>query len=313
VPADYPDEADDHPDRNDAPPAATNPARPTNPEPDFSARQEAYTSLRLALSAEQTTAAHQATAADRAAYQKWTKDAAHSRALWSEYQHHWPETERPVFTRPEDPQGSWRGDGERYLEPEDNQRVEEACDRIADRERNIVSPAMLEIEAQDPTRTLAGFDRRLKDHERIKEKVFDRIEEKNRSPEEVVFIIPDLIRYTLQYEQSRYTQGVWADLVRMKDCGFELMKLKNFWSDDQYKGINSQWCHPETGQRFEVQFHTRISFEAKGITHEAYKRLRSGKPEEFEKIVLKALQQEVSGKVPIPPGATDISDYPERT
>ena len=39
---------------------------------------------------------------------------------------------------------------------------------------------------------------------------------------------------------------------------------------DQYKGINSQWIDPESGQRFEVQFHTRISFEAKQLTHDAY-------------------------------------------
>ena len=36
------------------------------------------------------------------------------------------------------------------------------------------------------------------------------------------------------------------------------------------KGINSQWIDPDSGQRFEVQFHTRISFEAKQLTHSAY-------------------------------------------
>ena len=34
------------------------------------------------------------------------------------------------------------------------------------------------------------------------------------------------------------------------------MKLKNLWAKEQYKGINSQWRRPETGLRFEVQFHT---------------------------------------------------------
>ena len=47
------------------------------------------------------------------------------------------------------------------------------------------------------------------------------------------------------------------------------------WSDDKYKGINSQWIEPDSGQRFEVQFHTRISFEAKQLTHHAYERLRT--------------------------------------
>ena len=87
--------------------------------------------------------------------------------------------------------------------------------------------------------------------------------------------MPDAIRYTFQYQEARYTQGVLADIVRLKDQGFKLDKLKNSWSDDQYKGINSQWIEPDTGQRFEVQFHTRISFEAKQLTHGAYERLRS--------------------------------------
>ena len=43
----------------------------------------------------------------------------------------------------------------------------------------------------------------------------------------------------------------------------------------QYKGINSQWIEPDTGQRFEVQFHTGISFEAKQLTHTAYEQLRT--------------------------------------
>ena len=46
----------------------------------------------------------------------------------------------------------------------------------------------------------------------------------------------------------------------------------------KYKGINSQWIEPDSGQRFEVQFHTRISFEAKQLTHPAYERLRTRSP-----------------------------------
>ena len=72
------------------------------------------------------------------------------------------------------------------------------------------------LEEQTRTGTWLGFEHRLKDRERLKEKISDRIEEKNRSPEEAVSKLPDAIRYTFQYEQSRYTQGVWADVVRMK-------------------------------------------------------------------------------------------------
>ncbi len=43
---------------------------------------------------------------------------------------------------------------------------------------------------------------------------------------------------------------------------------------DEYRGINSQWRDSQTGHRFEVQFHTVPSFEAKQVTHGAYERLR---------------------------------------
>ena len=98
----------------------------------------------------------------------------------------------------------------------------------------------------------------------------------------------------------------------MEEQGFRLEVLKNFWSDDQYKGINSQWIEPVTGQRFEMQFHTQISAEAKEITHKAYERLRTHQADAFEELVLEAFQRKVSADIPVPSGATDIPDYPER-
>jgi len=168
------------------------------------------------------------------------------------------------------------------------------------------------IESQDPDRHLVGFEHRLKGHDRIKEKVCAFTNDLNISPDEAVSLVPDAIRYTFQYQEARYTQGVLADITLLKDQGFELDKLKNSWSDDQYKGINSQWIEPDTGQRFEVQFHTRISFEAKQLTHDAYERLRSKQADKFEELVLEAFQKKVTGEVPVPLGAESIPNYPER-
>ena len=117
------------------------------------------------------------------------------------------------------------------------------------------------------------------------------MEELGSSAEEALSIVPDAIRYTFQYREAHYTQGVWADMERLKGQGFELDKLRNTWAGDQYKGINSQWTEPESSQRFEVQFHTRISYEAKQLTHTAYERLRDPSVDEFEKMVLKAFQR----------------------
>ena len=149
------------------------------------------------------------------------------------------------------------------------------------------------IESQDPDRHLVGFEHRLKGRDRIKEKVYDKMDEFGFSPEEAISNVPDTIRYTFQYREAHYTQGVWADIGRLKDQGFELHRLRNAWSAEQYKGINSQWIEPDSGQRFEVQFHTHISFEAKQLTHDAYERLRTRQADKFEELVLEAFQRKV--------------------
>jgi hypothetical protein len=168
---------------------------------------------------------------------------------------------------------------------------------------------MRSIESQDPDRHLVGFEDRLKGRDRIKEKVYNGIKLLKHSPEEAVSLVPDTIRFTFQYRESRYTQGVWTEIERLKGEGFDLDKLKNYWSDDKYKGINSTWIEPNSGQRFEVQFHTRISFEAKQLTHTAYEQIRSKQANAFEELVLEAFEKKVTADVPVPPGAADIPDY----
>src|SRR6185437_11999265 len=48
-----------------------------------------------------------------------------------------------------------------------------------------------------------------------------------RSPEQAISRVPDAIRYTFEYREARYTQGVWADIARLKGEGFELHNLWN--------------------------------------------------------------------------------------
>jgi hypothetical protein len=306
VPADWPDESDGHPDRRDDNSAASRPIRPSRPESGPPSRQEEYVNLRIAVSTEQAKAAHQITAAERAAAEKWDKNAAESRSLWTEYERRWPEAAHLSTHRFKDSLGT-------SLAQATYDRLEAVCDRIENLEQDRISPALRLIESQDPDRRLVGFDERLKDRDRIIEKVYGTYVALDRTPDQAISLIPDVIRYTFEYREDCYTQGVWADIARLRAQGFELNKLKNMWADEQYKGINSQWTDPDSGQLFEVQFHTRISFEAKQLTHGAYERLQkrqSYKPDRFEQMVLEAFQKKVASEVPIPYGSTDILDYP---
>jgi len=296
-----PDEADEspdgHADRRDDQSVSRQAIQSGSGEAETRNRQDYYADLRVAVSTEESVTARRTAAEEQDASGKWSEKVTESRWMWSEYQRRWPPEDRPPVDRSDD-------------EPEVDAQVDAACDRIAELERHKISPAMRAIEGQDPDRRLVGFEHRLKDRDRIKEKVSDTMEEVGSSTEEALSIVPDAIRYTFQYREVHYTQGVWTDIGRLKGQGFELDKLRNFWVNEQYKGINSQWIEPDSGQRFEVQFHTRISFEAKQITHTSYERLRTHQVDEFEKMVLKAFQQKVSAEVPVPPGAADIPNHP---
>ena len=301
---------DGHPDRRDDQNASGRTARPPGTEAETRSREECYNDLRIADAKQQSVAAQRITAEEQAAADTWNEKVTGFRWLWTEFQRKWPPEERRPVDTSGDPPGSWRGDGDRFLKVADNSRVEAACDLIADREREKITPALRAIESQDSDRQLIGFDNRLKGPDRFKDKVSGMMKELSFSLDEAVRYLPDAIRYTLQYRESRYTQGVWADITRLKDQGFELEKVKNAWSGEQYKGINSQWVDPDSGQRFEVQFHTRISFEAKQLTHNAYERLRTKQADAFEELVLEAFQRKVTIEIPAPPGAADIPDYP---
>jgi hypothetical protein len=309
----------DQPDDADVPPDKPSDHPAHHAQPETRNREEYYADLRTAVALEERT--------DPGARSKpgeqtendpqsqpgtsWEETAELSRWMWTEYKRRWPPEEHPPADRSNDPPGSWRGDGNRFLDRAVNEDTEKECDRIVKRERERLSPGLREVESLDSDRQLIGFEHRLKGRDRIKEKVAEAIEQYGRSPRDAASLVPDAIRYTFQYKETRYAQGVQDDIARLREQGFELVALKNSWLDEQYKGINSRWIEPLSGQRFELQFHTRISFEAKQLTHRAYERLRSEQADEFEEMVLEAFQKKVAAAVPVPPGAANIPDHPE--
>src|SRR5260370_22099091 len=105
-------------------------------------RQEYYADLRVAVSAEESVRAQRAAAREQAAAEKWGETAKESRWMWAEYQRRWPPGERAPVDRSKDPPGSWRGEGNRVLDRAGNGRVEAACDRIAEWEKEKISPAL---------------------------------------------------------------------------------------------------------------------------------------------------------------------------
>jgi hypothetical protein len=226
---------------------------------------------------------------------------------------HWRTTAKPAF------EDEWTGYVEEHpVPPKAAASIDEAaadsvrqeCREIRETEDKVVTPAMRRIEAGDPDRHLVGLEFRCKGEDRIMEKVAHDMQYKGRTAEEALTNVKDTIRYTLQYTEEHYTEGVYADADRLKVAGFELVELRNSWGGEEYKGINSRWRVPDNGQIFEVQFHTQISFEAKQLTHPAYERLRDPVATKAEQEDLRDFQRRVNVYVPSPQGALGIPDYP---
>ena len=187
--------------------------------------------------------------------------------------------------------------------------IDQGCARVEKTEREMVTPAMRYIEAQDPGRHLAGLEHRLKGKNRLAEKVRDAMTERARTVDQAFATVKDAIRYTLCYPDDQYADGVDRDCARIKSAGFEPVERRNSWANEEYKGINSRWRVRDTRQLFEVQFHTRASFEAKEETHRAYEKLRDPATTKAEQEAMSSYQRKVTARIPIPPGATDVPDY----
>jgi hypothetical protein len=325
VPVDRPDPADDPgelvrgrppdgPEPSDGPgptDAASLPLDPTQSD----AVHRAHRALVTQIHAAHRENAHDGTrgAAADADRHSWAEELPALRTAWEEHENRYPERERATPCTHAD--GSWSSGETRKLTPEQNAEATKACADIHDEGERSVFPAMLEIEAADPNRVLAGVEHMLKKEDRLKEKIADvLLVESHLTPREALDKVPDAVRYTFAYSPDGYADGVRADVERLKAAGFEEVKLKNLWSSSQYKGINTQWRRPETGLRFEVQFHTPESLQAKELTHGAYERLRRPENEttQVERDELEEFQLRANVLLVTPPGCEEIKNFPER-
>ena len=175
-----------------------------------------------------------------------------------------------------------------------------------------LTPGMRRIEAELERGTLVPDTEQfaLKSPDRFKEKLAKMISlEPDVAPCNLATKIHDGIRYTFIFEDRFYSAGVRDAENRLTGKGHELVWRKPSWSGDEYKGINSQWRDADSGQLFEVQFHTPASWDAKQRTHDSYEKIENPATTPEERARLRAHQCEVAASVPIPPGALEFVPY----
>jgi hypothetical protein len=182
VPVDRPHPADD-PDEpgHRRPPDDSRAADAAPPLPlDQADRATVHSANRAAV--EQAYAAHEeagrddtrgATADADAAHDSWTDALPSLRAAWEQHQDRYPDRERATPRTHTD--GSWSSGETRRLTPEQNAEATKACADIRDEGERVAVPAMRQIEVADPNRCLVGLEHRLKDEDRLKEKIAERM------------------------------------------------------------------------------------------------------------------------------------------
>jgi hypothetical protein len=224
----------------------------------------------------------------------------------------WPEGRRAPVDRSRDPVGSWRGDGNQYLSPEQHAEANTVIANVRRCEETI-SGHMQDIERESGSGSLHGWQFRRKEDDRLKEKIAEKVEHQpDRTVGEALREINDAIRYTFCLDSSGYVVGYEDIKYQLQDRGYRMVYSKNHWRDDpEYKGINSRWLTSD-GQRFEVQFHTLESFHAKQeITHRSYERIRNRLTVRSERLELESFQREVCRWIAVPGEAESIPDYME--
>jgi hypothetical protein len=282
--------------------------------PDPDERGQYYEAMQARASAETAEEAEQGSESgqspDVARPRSYRDEVPRFREMWAEHEVRWPATRRSAVDPSSGASGPHHKDDDLSPSPE----------RHADTSREITwareAEAPLSADAQEIQQEngydgrLEGFRFRLKDEDRLKEKIAEQMEaEPDKSPAEILRKIPDAIRYTFCFQPESYASGYYDVKERLESRGYEMYYSRNWWTDPEYKGVNTRWETKE-GQRFEVQFHTPDSFHAKHhITHTAYERIRNPATRRRELPELHAFQREVSSRIEVPDGAVDIPDF----
>jgi hypothetical protein len=249
--------------------------------------------------------------ADAAERSFWSEKPRFLQA-WADHVLRWPdERVAAAVDRSRDPAGSWRGDGNEYLNPEQHAQAKEEIMRVRRREEALTKH-MEEVARENGCNGwLEGLEYRLKGDDRLKQKIATELGiTPAMKPGDAINKLSDAIRYTFCFDLADYSDGYREVRHRLEAQEYRMVYSKNSWRDDpEYKGVNTRWITPD-GQRFEVQFHTTESYYAKQhITHKSYERLRNPLTQDDERSELEAFQREVCLWIKIPEGAREIPDY----
>jgi hypothetical protein len=211
--------------------------------------------------------------------------------------------------------GSWAGTSNRIPQMVENKKGESsseanaAAQRIRDKVASV-EPALTQTIvgiADSIGAEMAGLEHRLKTEKSLAKKIQNDSVEYNGNIERAADNINDAVRYTLIFKPEVYTDSATKTIDGMRDSGYQFERIKNFWrKGDDYQGINGKVRHPD-GFKFEVQFHTKSSFDTKEKTHPLReKRIASPSVKEQWKLFSQGVR--MASKTVVPAGVLAVGD-----
>ncbi|MFE0046660.1 hypothetical protein [Streptomyces albireticuli] len=221
--------------------------------------------------------------------------------------------------------GGWQGDAAKSedhlrLTADENRLVTQRWEAAREARGRLdgIMAGVQERSAVSHGGKLEGLEHSLKGLDSFRRKVAVAVG-RGKDAEKVCDKVDDLNRYTLTFEAEGYTEGVQRTYAQLRERGYEPTSETNTWEDPVYKGVNTSWRHPETREKFELQFHTPESFKAKSDNHELYELARSGTFEKFNTArkptqseayqeASDLLQNERYADVRIPPRVTELRE-----
>lgn len=143
----------------------------------------------------------------------------------------------------------------------------------------------------------------------LNDATFDKDTE-NATPEGVVGAIKDNVRYTWTFKFDDYVSGAEAGVRQLAREGFVFVKGWNGWASaaEPYRGLNTTWQDPRSGQFFEMQFHTEDSFVMNRTEHPLYEKWRNPASTPEERAAAREESFKLWGTVEMPENANLLTE-----
>lgn len=142
---------------------------------------------------------------------------------------------------------------------------------------NDFTPFLEELVASNNGK-LYGLEHRFKSETSAYRKILLHIKDENVKNKrkidylnEKVSELKDYLRYTIIFNENDFTSNVIEILKSLKKT-YQLLDLKNRFSNEKYKDISTHW--KVDSFVVEIQFHTKMTIDAKEITHYLYEIVR---------------------------------------